>query len=77
MKEKNTYSFYIKEKNKLLIRWLWNSVILFSFTLTFQIQWHFNSFWKSESSGNIITSADSLTMSIPRDIEMKSKARQD
>lgn len=28
MKEENTYSSYIKEKHKLLIRWLWNSVII-------------------------------------------------
>lgn len=28
MKEESTYSSYIKEKHKLLIRWLWNSVII-------------------------------------------------
>lgn len=76
MKEESTYSSYFKEKRKLLIRWLWNSVIIYLYT-AFQKQCHLNSFGKSESSGHIITSSDSLTMSIPRDIEMKSKARQD
>lgn len=70
MKEKRNHSFDIQgEKTEVLIKLLWNNIILFSFTLTILIQNHFNRLCKSEFAGPFIISLNSLSKSIPRDIE--------
>lgn len=60
----------------MLIKLLWNNIILFGFTLTILIQSHFNRLRKSEFAGPFIISLKSLNKSIPRDIENAKKQSQ-
>lgn len=62
------------KKSKVLIKLLWNNIILFSFTLTILVQSHFNRLCKSEFVGRF-SSLNSPNRSIP--CNWTCKARQD
>lgn len=70
IKEKINHSFDMGAWNKVPIKIIWwNNIVLFSFTLTFLMQSHFNRPCRSESDGPFIISPNSLSKSIPRDIK--------